>query len=134
MLPKLLECKSLEDVQTQTKAITTAATDILNTPTVQSGYQNGGQSGHTAFINAMSMAKKRMERLFPLADWKDPLYARLMAEAKYICAECIKLKYECRARRQPYDHLQDATIRIQKLVRDCFVDYSKAIKEITYGD
>jgi hypothetical protein len=57
-----------------------------------------------------------------------------MAEAKLICAECIHLKYECRQRRQPYDHLKDATERIRKMVRDVFNSYADTINKLEYQD
>ena len=135
IVPSLSDCRSLQDVRQQSKAITTMATDLLNEPIVQEGYALSGQCGQTAFINAMAMAKKRLIHFFPGADWKDPLYERMMAEAKLICAECIHLKYECRERRQPYNHLIDATERIRKMVRDKFVDYENDIKRIVFdGD
>lgn len=127
-LPSVLECTSLADVHEQSVAITKMATDLVNEPIVQHGYMTSGQVPATVFINVASMARKRLGGIFPAANWKDPLYERLMAEAKLICAECIHLKYECRARRQPYDHLKDATIRIKKMVRDAFKNYYDHIK------
>lgn len=133
-VPAISECKSLAEVHSQSLAITKMATDLVNEPIVQTGYMMSGQSGQTAFINVMSMAKKRLSAYFPAADWKDPLYERLMAEAKLICAECIHLKYECRQRRQPYDHLKDATLRIRKMVRDTFNSYADTINKLEYQD
>lgn len=133
-VPVITECKSLAEVHSQSLAITKMATDLVNEPIVQTGYMMSGQSGQTAFINVMSMAKKRLSAYFPAADWKDPLYERLMAEAKLICAECIHLKYECRQRRQPYDHLKDATLRIRKMVRDTFNSYADTINKLEYQD
>ena len=132
-VPAITECKSLADVRAQSRAITKMATDIVAEPIVQTGYMMSNQSGQTAFINIMSMAKKRLTKLFPAADWTDPLYERLMAEAKYICAQCIHLKYECRERRQPYDHLKDATIRIEKMVRDMFNTYADTVNMLEGG-
>lgn len=129
-LPVITDTKSLAEVHDQSMAITKAATDLVSEPIVQEGYMASGQVAQTAFINIASMAKKRLSVYFPIADWKDPLFERLMAEAKLICAECIHLKYECRARRQPYDHLKDATLRIRKLVRDVFVKYSEHVNAL----
>jgi len=130
MLPVLKECKTIEEVRSQSREISTMATDLLNEPIVQNGYMQSGQPGQTAFINAASMAKKRLQAYFPTADWKDPLYERLMAEAKYICARCIHLKYECRERRQPYDHIKDATESVKSMVARMFNDYNDTIKRI----
>lgn len=133
-LPVLSETKSLAEVHNQSMAITKAASDLVNEPIVQNGYMLSGQTPAVAFINVASMAKKRLSVYFPIADWKDPLFERLMAEAKLICAECIHLKYECRERRQPYDHLKDATIRIRKMVRDMFIQYSDHINKLRSED
>lgn len=133
-LPAITECKSIQEVHEQSLAITKMATDLVNEPIVQTGYMMSGQSGQTAFINVMSMAKKRLSVYFPAANWKDPLYERLMAEAKLICAECIHLKYECRQRRQPYDHLKDATERIRKMVRDIFNVVADTVNKLEYQD
>ena len=133
-LPAITECKSIQEVHEQSLAITKMATDLVNEPVVQTGYMMSGQSGQTAFINVMSMAKKRLSAYFPAANWKDPLYERLMAEAKLICAECIHLKYECRQRRQPYDHLKDATERIRKMVRDIFNTVADTVNKLEYQD
>lgn len=130
MLPVITECKTVSDVIAQNKAIQRLATDIINLPLIQEGYLRSGQSPATAYINMNSMAKKRLVALFPTANWSDPLFDRLMVEARYICAECLKLKYECRERRAPYDHLKDATIRIKKMVRDNFIAYDNAIKKL----
>lgn len=129
-VPTITECKSLADVHQQSALINKLASDLVNEPIVQNGYMLSGQPPQTVFVNIASMAKKRLGSMFPAADWKSPLYERLMAEAKLICAECIHLKYECRARRQPYDHLYDATIRIKKLVRDMYNQYDDAIKKL----
>lgn len=126
-LPVLSEAKDLAEVHSQSMAIQKAASDLVNEPIVQQGYMLSGQTPAVAFVNVTSMAKKRLRALFPVADWKDPLYERLLSEAKLIAAECIHLKYECRERHQPYDHLKDCTIRIQKMVRDVFKQYSDTI-------
>lgn len=133
-IPVLKEAKSLAEVHSQSMAITKMASDLVNEPLVQNGYMLSGQTPAVAFINVTSMAKKRLQQFFPAANWKDPLFERLMSEAKLICAECIHLKYECRERRQPYDHLKDATIRIQKLVRDVFNQYSDIITALENKD
>lgn len=130
MLPALVECKTVSEVHEQNMLIQKAATDLVAEPIVQEGYMRSGQSPATAFINVNSMARKRLAHIFPAADWKEPLMERILVEARHICAECIKLKYECRERRVPYDHLKDATIRIQKMVRDNFIKYSDHIKQI----
>lgn len=130
-LPSINDCKSLDEVHRQSVAITKMATDLLNEPIVQSGYQLSGRNGAMAYLNVMSMAKSRLRCLFPTADWRDPLFERLLAESKMIAAECIHLKYECRERRCPYDHLEDCTERIKKLVRDKFNDYQNTIKQLT---
>lgn len=132
-LPTISECKTLTEVHDQSVAISKMASDLVNEPIVQNGYLMSGQNAAVAFINVSSMARKRLSQIFPTADWKDPLFERLMAEARLIAAECIHLKYECRERRQPYDHLKDCTLRIQKMVRDKFVEYSQGIKQLT-GD
>lgn len=129
-LPKLSECKTLQEVHSQSMAITKMATDLVAEPLVQNGYMMSGQTGATAYINVTSMAKKRLAKLFPTADWKQPIFERLMAEAKLICAQCIHLKYECRERRQPYDHLKDATERINHLVKNSLKDYTDTIKKL----
>lgn len=130
-LPLVSECKTLSEVHDQSMAISKMASDLVNEPIVQNGYLMSGQSAATAFVNIASMARKRLGQIFPTANWKDPLFERLMAEAKLIAAECIHLKYECRERRQPYDHLKDCTLRIKKMVADKFVEYSQSIKQIT---
>lgn len=130
VVPQPSECRSLTEVHEQSMAITKMATDICNEPIVQNGYMMSGQTPAVVFVNMDSMAKKRLRALFPAANWKDPIFERLLAEAKLIVAECIHLKYECRERRQPYDHLKDCTLRIQKMVRDMFVQYSEQIKRI----
>jgi hypothetical protein len=80
------------------------------------------------------MARKRLNTIFPAADWKEPLMERILVEARHICAECLKLKYQCRENRTPYDHLKDATIRIQKMIRDNFVKYGEHIKKLRAED
>lgn len=130
MLPVITECKTVSEVQAQNKEIQRMATDLVALPIVQEGYLKSGQAPATAYINVNSMARKRLHTMFPSANWSDPLFVRLMVEARYICAECIKLKYECRERRTPYDHLKDATIRIKKMVRDNFIKYEEAIKKL----
>lgn len=129
-LPDITDAKSLAEVHDQSMAITKVASDLVNEPIVQNGYMMSGQTPAVAFINVASMAKKRLSVYFPIADWKDPLFERLMAEAKLICAQCIHLKYECRERRQPYDHLKDATLRIRKMVRDVFIQYSDYVNKL----
>lgn len=130
-MQEITTCKSLAEVQDRATAITHEAMDIVNLPIVKEGYQMSGQPAQIAFLNVNSMAKQRLARFFPAADWKDPLLATLMAEAKLICAECIKLKYECRERRQPYDHLKDATERIRAMVKRQFNKYSDIINKLT---
>lgn len=126
----LTTCKSLADVSKRALDITHEAMDIVNLPIVKTGYQMSGQPAQVAFLNVNSMAKQRLGKYFPAANWNDPLYATLMAEAKLICAECIKLKYECRERRQPYDHLDDATQRIRAMVARRFNDYAATIDKL----
>lgn len=126
----LTTCKSLDDVNKRAIDITHEAMDIVNLPIVKAGYQMSGQPAQVAFLNVNSMAKQRLGKFFPAANWKDPLYATLMAEAKLICAECIRLKYECRERRQPYDHLGDATQRIRSMVARRFNDYAATISKL----
>lgn len=133
-LPALSEAKNLAEVHEQSLTISKMAADLMNEPIVQEGYMLSGKVPAMAFINAASMAKKRLRGLFPVADFTEPLYERLMAEAKLIAAECVHLKYECRKRNQPYDHLKDCTIRIQKMVRDMFVQYSEMIKALEADD
>lgn len=133
-IPALSDAKSIAEVRAQNKEIVKVATDLVNEPIVQNGYMLSGQVPAVAFINVSSMAKKRLVKFFPAANWKDPLFERLMAEAKLICAECIHLKYECRERRQPYDHLKDADIRVAKLVRDVFNQYQDTIAKLEYND
>lgn len=130
IIPKLAECKTLAEAHDQSMAILKMATDLVNEPIVQNGYLMSGQIPQRVYINVDSMAKKRLKAIFPAANWKDPLFERMLAEAKLIAAECIHLKYECRERRQPYDHLKDCSERIKKLVRDVFVEYSKSIKQL----
>ena len=134
IVPKLSECKSLAEVHDQSMTIVKMATDLANEPIVQNGYLMSGQRPAVVFVNMDSMAKKRLRPLFPAAHWKDPLFERILAEAKLIAAQCIHLKYECRERRQPYDHLKDCTLRIQKFVRDMFLEYSDSIKKLTLTD
>lgn len=133
-LPAITDAKSLAEVHDQSMAITKVASDLVNEPIVQNGYMMSGQTPAVAFINVASMAKKRLSVYFPIADWKDPLFERLMSEAKLICAQCIHLKYECRERRQPYDHLKDATLRIRKMVRDVFIQYSDYVNKLRSED
>jgi hypothetical protein len=130
MLPVITDCKTVSEVRAQNKEIQRMATDLVALPIVQEGYLKSGQAPATAYINVNSMARKRLHAMFPSACWDDPLFERLMVEARYICAECIKLKYECRDRRTPYDHLKDATIRIKKMVRDSFIKYEDTIKKL----
>ena len=134
MLPVLTECKTVSEIHEQNMLIQKAATDIVAEPIVQEGYMRSGQSPATAFINVNSMARKRLNTIFPAADWKEPLMERILVEARHICAECLKLKYQCRENRTPYDHLKDATIRIQKMVRDNFVKYGEHIKKLRGDD
>lgn len=124
------ECNSLKAVHVQSVALVKAATDLVNCDLVIEGYARSGQPACTPYLNLSSMATSRLKKLFPLADFKDPLYERLLAEAKYICAECIKTKYECRARRQPYNHLKDADLRVKALVERVFNDYKKYIETL----
>jgi hypothetical protein len=131
-LPQISECKSIKEVHSQSMAINRMATDLVSEPIVQEGYIAGGQNANVVFVNVQAMAKKRLGAIFPTADWKDPIYERLLMEARLIAAECIHLKYECRARRQPYDHLMDCTKRIQKMVRDNFLRYSETIKALPF--
>ena len=126
----LTTCKSLDDVNKRAIDITHEAMDIVNLPIVKAGYQMSGQPAQVAFLNVNSMAKQRLGKFFPAANWKDPLYATLMAEAKLICAECIKLKYECRERRQPYDQLGDATQRVRSMMARRFNDYADTISKL----
>lgn len=126
----LTTCKTIADVLDRANAITHEAMDVVNLPIVKEGYQMSGQPAQIAFLNVNSMAKQRLAKFFPVANWKDPLYATLMAEAKLICAECIKLKYECRERRQPYDHLKDATERIRAMVKRQYNEYSSTIERL----
>lgn len=130
IVPAPSECKSLAEVHEQSLAIIKMATDLVNEPIVQNGYLLSGQTPATVFVNIDSMAKKRLRPLFPAANWKDPLFERVLAEAKLIAAQCIHLKYECRERRQPYDHLKDCTLRIQKMIRDMFLTYSESVKKL----
>ena len=129
-VPALSECKSIQEVHSQSMTINKMATDLVAEPLVQEGYIAGGHSANTVYINVQGMAKKRLSAIFPTANWKDPIYERLLMEGRLIAAECIHLKYECRARRQPYDHLMDCTKRIQKMVRDKFIEYSETIKSL----
>ena len=129
-VPVISECKTLEEVHSQAMTINKMATDLVAEPIVQEGYMLSGQNANTVFINIQAMAKKRLSAIFPTADWKDPIYERLLMEARLIAAECIHLKYECRKRREPYDHLKDCTLRIQKMVRDKFLEYSNTIKQL----
>ena len=129
-LPVITECKSLQEVHSQSMAINRMATDLVSEPIVQEGYIAGGQNANVVFINIQAMAKKRLSVIFPTANWKDPIFERMLMEARLIAAECIHLKYECRARRQPYDHLMDCTKRIQKMVRDKVLEYSEFIKSL----
>lgn len=129
-VPALSECKSIQEVHSQSMTINRMATDLVAEPIVQEGYIAGGHNANTVYVNVQGMAKKRLSAIFPTANWKDPIYERLLMEGRLIAAECIHLKYECRARRQPYDHLMDCTKRIQKMVRDKFIEYSETIKSL----
>lgn len=130
MLPVLTDCKTVSEIHEQNMLIQKAATDLVAEPIVQEGYMRSGQSPATAFINVNSMARKRLHAIFPAADWKEPLMERMLVEARHICAQCIHLKYVCRENRVPYNHLKDATIRIQKMIRDKFVSYGEYVAKL----
>lgn len=134
MLPVITECTAVSEVHDQNMVIQKQASDLVAEPIVQEGYMRSGQSPATAFINVNSMARKRLASIFPAVDWKDPLFERILVEARLICAQCIKRKYVCRENRTPYDHLKDATILIQKMVRDNFIKYSEFVNKLRGPD
>lgn len=104
----------------ETKLITRKATDIMAHPLITDGYALSGKPASLAYVHLQSMAVKRLKKHFPTMDVNDPLMGRLIAEAKLIVAKCMLLKYECRARRQVYDHLNDITDQVNRMVRDRF--------------
>ena len=77
-LPAITECKSLQEVHSQSMAINRMATDLVSEPIVQEGYIAGGQNANVVFINVQAMAKKRLSVIFPTANWKETLSFLLM--------------------------------------------------------
>ena len=115
----------------ETKKIVRQATDIMANPLIADGYALSGKPSSLAFVHLTMMANKRLKRHFPCFDQTDPVFGRLLAEAKLIVAKCMLVKYECRARRQTYNHLEDMTVQINKLVRDRFDMYKEQIKKLS---
>lgn len=125
------ETKSLEQWTTESKAITRQATDIMASPTVKEGYALGGYPSRLAYVHLQTMALKRLKKWFPCFDARDPVMARLLAEAKLIVAKCILLKYQTREKRMTYDHLEDITNQINKLVRDKYLQYKTVVGKLS---
>lgn len=115
----------------ETKKIVRQATDIMANPLISDGYALSGMPSSLAFVHLTMMANKRLKYHFPCFDQTDPVFGRLLAEAKLIVAKCMLVKYECRARRQAYNHLEDMTVQINKLVRDRFDMYKEQIKKLS---
>lgn len=104
----------VEAYRKQTSLITKEATDIVNCPVVMDGYIQSGKPSSMVFMNLQGMAQSRVRKYFMLSDPTDPVFQRVIAEIKKICAMCIKHKYETRAKRISYNHIQDAD-RLTKL-------------------
>jgi hypothetical protein len=102
----------LTDWNAKTAMINRESTDIVNIPLVMNGYAQSGKPASLVFTNLQQMAIARFRQHFELADPKDPLFARIMAEIKKICANHIKAKYEARLLKQKYDHLKAATLEV----------------------
>ena len=117
----------------ETKALNRKATDIMSEPIIQDGYQKSGKTASISYVHLTMMAISRLKKHFPLFDAKDPVMARLLAEAKVEVAKCMLLKYECRAQRKSYDHLRDCDVQVNKVVRDHYDRYVKDLKEIGYA-
>ena len=115
----------------QTQEITRMATDTMALPMITDGYALGGHPASLAYVHLNSMAMSRLKKHFPAIDQHDPLMARLIAEAKLIVAKCMLVKYECRARRQTYKHLDDITVKITKLVRDRLDVLTEEVRALT---
>ena len=91
--------------------------DMVNIPIVINGYMRSGKPSATVFMNLQAMAQSRVRKYFMLADPKDPLIKRLIAEVKKICAECIVKKYEARENRISYNHIRDADIKTHEWMK-----------------
>ena len=122
-----------QEFDRQTGIISRRATDLCSCPTIQDGYEISGHHKATAIVNMSTMAEKRIKSHFPKYRREDPIMMRLCAQARYLVAECLKLKYECRAQRKEYDHLRDATVKIDRLVRVFYDKYRTEVKKIVNG-
>lgn len=119
---------TLAEFEQKTALIAKEATDLMASPLVTEGYQLGGHPAELAYVHLNTMAQSRLKKHFPLADFSDPVMARLLAEAKMIVAQCMNLKYKCRAERKSYDHLKDCNYRVKKLVLDTYDSLNEQVK------
>lgn len=123
---------TLKEWMNEVKAVTREASDIVASPEVMRDYQLCGKPYQLAYVNMHTMTMSRLKKHYPFIDEKDPLMAMMVAQAKLCVAKCIKLKAECRARRQSYDHLKDATNQVDRLVRDNYKQYFDIVKGLLH--
>lgn len=118
----------------QTALMRTQAMDTVNCETVKRGYQLSGKPSSTAFTNVQAMAISRMKKHYPLCnDLKDPLYARIFTHVLQICADVIRLKYECRENRVPFEHLKECDRRVDEFFKNEFPIVSQEYNQLMLG-
>lgn len=118
---------TLAEFEHRTAMITKEATDLMASPLVTEGYAMGGHPAELAYVHLNTMSTSRIKKIFPMANLQDPLFARLVAEAKMIVANCMNLKYKCRAERKSYDHLHDIDRQVKQMCKEM---YDKCREEI----
>lgn len=123
---------TLTEWMTEVKSVAREAADIVASPEVMETYQLSGRPAQLAYINMHTMAMSRLKKHYPFIDEKDPLMAMMVAQAKLCVAKCIKLKADCRVRRQSYNHIQDATNQVDRLVRDNYKQYFDIVKGLLH--
>lgn len=115
-------------------AIAKQAADIVNDPIVRNGYVSSGRPAAMAYVNLASMAGGRLKRWFPFASMRDEAFLRIYAKARLIVAECLKRKYEARRDRKVYDHLADATEKINRMVSDNLESVRSEVKQLMLNE
>ena len=125
---------SLAEFHTETMAIARRASDIVNEPIVRDGYVMSGRPAAMAYVNLASMAGGRLKRWFPFASMHDEAFLRIYAEARLIVAECLKRKYEARRDRKKYDHLADATEKINRMVSEKLEAVTNEVKRLSAAE
>lgn len=122
----------LADYQKETAMITREATDIVANPVVMNGYIKSGKPNVMAYQNLEAMAWSRTKKQFPYADKNDPLFNRVKAELKRICAQIIYKKYREREMgNYKYDHLKDADNQCSQWLRQHLHTVQKEFAKIT---